>query len=383
MALITNSSESVGPSESVGTHKETHAALRIAMVAPPWFELPPRGYGGTEAVVASLVDQLVDRGNDVTLIASGRHRTKATTFVQVYEEPPSHLLGSPMPEVIAAAEAARAIDGLDVDIVHDHTLAGPLLARGRTTPTVVTMHGPATGENGDYYERLGRSVDLVAISDAQRASNPALNWVGTVYNGVDVSSFPYVEEKDDYVLWIGRFSPDKAAHLAIDAARSIGRRIILAGKLNEPREHEYFNDEIAPRLGLDATYIGEADAARKRELYSHAYCLAFPIQWDEPFGMVMVEAMACGTPVVATRRGSVPEVIEDGVSGFIVDTMDEFAAALARAGELKPADCRARALAKFDLPVMAAGYEQLYRVLSEGSLSIKSLTATEVSFGAL
>lgn len=335
--------------------------LRIAMVAPPWFELPPRGYGGTEAVVAALVDQLVARGHHVTLIGAGRHRTAAQRFVPVFDDPPSAELGNPMPEVIHAAAADQVIRGLEVDLVHDHSLAGPLLARGRTVPTVLTMHGPVTGRSGEYYERLGRAVHLVAISDAQRRLNTALHWVDTVHNAIDVSSFPFRRDKDDYVLWLGRFSPDKGAHLAIDAARAAGRRIVLAGKLNEVPEREYFEEAVRPRLGRDAEYVGEADATLKRELFSGARCLVFPIQWEEPFGMVMIEAMACGTPVVATRRGSVPEVVAHGRTGVVVDAVEDVPAAILRAEELDPAAARAHVTARFDLPVMAAGYERAYR----------------------
>jgi len=341
--------------------------LRIAVVAPPWFELPPNGYGGTETVVAGLVDQLVARGHEITLIASGRHRTAAQHFVPMYDVPPSHLLGSPMPEVQAAAAAAAALEGADVDVVHDHSLAGPLLARGRDVPTVVTLHGPSTGANGLYFETLGHTVGVVGISAAQQRLNPRLNWTGVVHNAIDVSSFPFRSEKDDYVLWLGRFNPDKGAHLAIDAARAAGRRIILAGKLNEPAEHDYFEEAVRPRLGrqrgVDAEYVGEADAVLKRELFSRAACFAFPIQWEEPFGMVMVEAMACGTPVAALRRGSVPEVVADGLSGIVVDDLGSFPDALRQAIELDPAACRAHVERHFDLPVMAEGYEQVYRLL--------------------
>ncbi|WP_022882097.1 glycosyltransferase family 4 protein [Gryllotalpicola ginsengisoli] len=357
-----------------GLAADGRPALKIAMIAPPWFELPPRGYGGTEAVVAALVDGLVARGHEVTLIGAGEHRTAATRFHQVYPAPPTERLGTPMPEVIAAAEAARALEGLEIDLVHDHTLAGPLLARGRTQPTVVTMHGPVTGEGGDYHERLGRTVDIVAISDAQRRLNPRLNWVGTVHNAIEVSTFPFREQKDDYVLWLGRFSPDKGPDLAIEAARAAGRRIVLAGKLNEPEERRYFDEVVRPLLGPGAEYVGEADAALKRELLSGARALAFPIQWEEPFGMVMIEAMACGTPVVALRRGSVPEIVEHSVSGFVVDDFRNFPRALELSDELDPAAARRHAEARFDVPVMAEGYERVYRMLVEGTSSIRRLT---------
>ncbi|OCG74360.1 glycosyltransferase family 4 protein [Microbacterium sediminis] len=351
-----------------GADASPRTPLRIGMVAPPWFALPPAGYGGTEAVVAGLVDALVARGHEVVLVGAGTNGTRAQEFHAAYDAPPTARLGEPVPEAIAAAFARRALEEAGVDIVHDNTLCGPLLAGGRAAPTVVTMHGPVAGENGRYHELLGRSVSVVAISDAQRRANPRINWCGTVHNAIDVASFPLRERKDDLLLWIGRFSPDKAPHLAIDAARAAGRRIVLAGKLNERAEHAYFDAEVRPRLGRDAEYVGEADAALKRELFAAARALVFPIQWEEPFGMVMVEAMACGTPVVATRRGSVPEVVAHGHTGVVVDPdagPRELAAAIAAAEELDPRECRRHAEQRFDLAVMAEGYERVYRSLLE------------------
>jgi len=288
--------------ETKDVEKGDGPPLRVAMVGPPWFEMPPAGYGGIESVVADLVDQLTDRGHEVVLIGAGEHRTRASRFIQVFPEPPTERLGDSVPEVMHAAAAAAALQDLDVDVVHDHTLAGPLLAPGRDIPTVVTMHGPVDGELGEYYATLGNTLDVVAISDSQRSINPRLNWVGTVHNAIDVSSFPFQERKSDYVLWLGRFNEDKGAHLAIEAAREAGIKLVLAGKCNEDAERDYFDAYVAPHLGPEVRYVGEADAEFKRELLGSARSLVFPIQWDEPFGMVMIEAMACGTTVVALRR---------------------------------------------------------------------------------
>lgn len=345
------------------THQATDRpvdSLRIAMIAPPWFELPPRGYGGVEAVVAHLVDQLVLRGHQVTLVSSGEHGTLAQDAYSVYDTAPSDRLGTPQPEVAQAAAAAALIDELDVDLVHDHSLAGPLTARGRVIPTVVTVHMRPTGDYVPYFRSLDRTAELVAISDAQRALLPGVNWAGTIHNAIDVASYEVREDKDDYVLWIGRFIEMKAPHLAIDVARAAGRRIVLAGKCSEPRERAFFEAEVAPRLGPDVEYVGEADAATKRELYAGARCLVFPLQWEEPFGLVMVEAMACGTPVVALRRGAVPELVPHGVGGFVVDDLEDMAKAVVEAEDLDPFDCRRIVEERFDLPVMAAGYERLF-----------------------
>jgi glycosyltransferase involved in cell wall biosynthesis len=334
--------------------------LRIAMVAPPWFEVPPQGYGGIEAVCAGLVDRLVARGHRVTLIGAGRDRTGAD-FVATFPEPPSARLGEPVPEVLHAAAAAQVLDVLDVDLVHDHTLAGPLLAAGRSVPTVVTVHGPVDGELGDYYRRLGDRVALVAISDAQRRAAADLPWVATVHNGVDVDAYPFTLDKDGFVLFLGRFGPEKGAHLAIDAARQAGRPILLAGKCSEPAERAYFLAEISPRMGQDVWLFGEAGAAAKRDLLSRARCLVFPACWEEPFGMVLIEALACGTPVVALGRGSVPEIVADGVTGFVCGDATELPAAIEAAGTLDPRRWRDRVRERFDLDAMVAGYEAVYR----------------------
>jgi glycosyltransferase involved in cell wall biosynthesis len=334
--------------------------LRIAMVAPPWFEVPPQGYGGVEAVCAGLVDRLVARGHQVTLIGAGRDRT-AADFVATFAEPPSVRLGEPVPEVLHSAAAARVLEEVEVDLVHDHTLAGPLLAVGRSVPTVVTAHGPVDGELGDYYRQLGDWVGLVAISEAQRRSAPDLPWVATVHNGIDVDAYPFREGKDEYVLFLGRFSPEKAPHLAIDAARASGRPIVLAGKCSEPAERAYFLREISPRLGPDVWLFGEAGAADKGELLSRARCLVFPVCWEEPFGMVLVEALACGTPVVALGRGSVPEIVVDGVGGVVCQDPAELPAGIEAAGRLDPRRWRSDLRERFGLAAMAAGYEAVYR----------------------
>jgi glycosyltransferase involved in cell wall biosynthesis len=337
------------------------------MVAPPWFELPPAGYGGIEAVVSDLVNGLTDRGTSVVLVGAGRNLTRAGTFHPTVATPPSELLGTPVPEVLHAARAAQFLYGQTVDLVHDHTLAGPLLAFGRRLPTVVTTHGPVTGDMGDYYESLGDAVGLVAISDAQRRANPRLNWVGTVHNAIDTAVWPFADRKDDYVLWVGRMCDDKAPHLAIDAARAARRHIVLAGKCTEPAEREYFAREIGPRLRDDVTFIDQATTEQKRELLAHAAAFLFPIQWDEPFGMVMIEAMVCGTPVVAFPRGAVPEVVVDGVTGILVHSVPELSTAIDAATALDPRACRRHVEEHFDLSVMAAGYEQIYRDVIESA----------------
>ncbi|RVX41591.1 glycosyltransferase involved in cell wall biosynthesis [Nonomuraea polychroma] len=341
--------------------------LHIAMIAPPWQDVPPRAYGGIEEMLASLVNGLDRRGHQVTLIGAGR-TTAPARFLSTYSRPPSERIGDPLPELLHAARARRLLAGLDADIVHDHSLAGPLTAACRAVPTVVTCHGPADGELGACYRELGADISLVAISDAQRRNAPGLDWVATVHNALDVDTYPFRPDKEEWVLWLGRFHPYKGAHLAIDAARAAGRNIILAGKLTEPTEHACFDTYIRPRLGPDATYIGEADAGRKRELLAAARCLLFPIHWEEPFGMVLIEAMACGTPVVALGRGAVPEVVADGRTGFVLHSAAQLPEAIQAIERIDPHACRKHVEQYFSAETMAAAYEQVYwRVLRSRS----------------
>nr|WP_275897108.1 glycosyltransferase family 4 protein [Amycolatopsis thermalba] len=338
--------------------------LRVAMVVPPYFDVPPKAYGGVEAVVADLADALVDRGHQVTLIGAGRPGTKAR-FVPVWDRTVPELLGEPYPEVIHAIAARRAVQRLaateGVDVVHDHSLAGPLNAPAYGVPTVATVHGPVGEDMARYYAELGDDVHLVAISNRQRELAPGLNWIGTVHNALRLADWPYQSEKDDYALFLGRFHPDKAPHLALQAAHRAGLRLVLAGKCAEPIEKEYFEREVRPRLTENDHVFGVADATAKRELLAKARCLLFPIQWEEPFGMVMIEAMACGTPVVALRSGAVPEVVVDGVTGLVRDHPADLAQALRDVRHLDPAKCRAHVAEHFDVGGLGAGYEAAYR----------------------
>jgi glycosyltransferase involved in cell wall biosynthesis len=340
-------------------------SMRIATVAPPWLQVPPHGYGGIETICADLTDGLVARGHEVHLFGSGIDGTGAN-FVRTYEDLPIERIGEAGPEVIHAARVADALDRIEVDIVHDHSFAGPLLARGRAAPTVVTVHGPLDDELGTYFRLLGRSVHLVAISEAQRRTVPELNWTATVYNAIRVRDYPFRAGKDDFALFLGRMNPEKGAHIAIDVARKAGIRLLLAAKLNEPAEQAYFDEQVKPRLGDGVEWLGEADGPGKSELLAGARCLLFPLQWEEPFGLVMIEAMACGTPVVALRRGSVPEIVTDGVTGLVRDDTGDLPAALEAVGDIDPRACRERAENEFDLPVMVSRYEEVYRKLLAG-----------------
>ena len=341
--------------------------LRIVLVAPPYFDVPPSGYGGVEAVVADLADALIARGHQVTLLGAGRAGT-AARFVPLWDRTLPDRLGQPYPEVMNALKVRRAVaciaaaDG--IDIVHDHTFAGPLnepAYRGLGITTVVTVHGPIDDDLHPYYRELGDDVGLIAISDRQRELAPDLNWVGRVHNALRVQDWPFRADKQDYALFLGRFAPYKGAHLAVRAAHEAGIPLVLAGKCDEPAEKAYFEQEVRPLLTDSDHFFGPADAVSKRKLLAGARCLLFPVLWEEPFGMVMIEAMACGTPVVALRAGAVPEVVIDGVTGLIRDRPAELPAAIERSASLDPAACRRHVAANFGVTQFGSGYEQIYQ----------------------
>ncbi len=342
------------------------APLHIVMVAPPYFEVPPAGYGGVEAVVAQLADALVARGHQVTLLGAGRPGTTAR-FIPVWDDILAERLGDPFPEVLNALKVRRIITELAqterIDVVHDHTFAGPLNAPMYSAlgiPTVVTVHGPVDGEAQEYYTSLTDTAQFVAISDRQRSLAENLNWVGRVYNTVRPAEWPFQTRKQDFALFLGRYAPYKGPDLALHAAHESGIPLVLAAKMNEPPEKAYFESAVRPLLRDTDFVFGEADQIAKRLLLASARCLLFPIRWEEPFGIVMIEAMACGTPVVALRGGAVEEVVDHGVTGIICDDPAELPAAIAAADDLDPAACRRRVVERFSVDQLGAGYEAAY-----------------------
>jgi glycosyltransferase involved in cell wall biosynthesis len=337
------------------------APVRIALIAPPWYMVPPEGYGGIEWVVALLADGLTDRGHEVTLFAPSGSRTKARLVSPLGEQPPPESIGNPWFEASHAMSAYE--EGERFDLLHDHT--GPVgVSIGAVTdrPIVHTLHGPFTPETLMLYSRIARHLWFVAISENQRSMGPTdLRWAGVVYNGIPMDNYPYREHKEEFLFFLGRADEEKAPHLAIEAARRAGRRLVMCVTRKNQREQRYWAEQVEPLLGDDVEVHGECDQRQKADLLARARALVFPIQWQEPFGLVMTEAMACGTPVVAWRNGSVPEVVDDGVTGFIVESMDELVQAIDRVGDLDPRVLRAHVEKRFSAEAMVAGYERAYR----------------------
>jgi glycosyltransferase involved in cell wall biosynthesis len=341
--------------------------LRIAVLAPPWFAVPPSGYGGIEWVVALLADGLVDAGHDVTLFASGDSRTKAR-LAAVYDTAPSQHIGRTFWElrhVLSCYERAE-----DFDVINDHS--GPpaaAIGQGSPTPVVHTIHGPLDGEPGRLYESLNRAapdVGLISISMNQRIPKPHFNWIANCPNALDLSVYPCKPHRGEYLFFLGRMSHDKGAHRAVAVALESGLPLKIAGKLREPKEREYFEEYVEPHVGHHGIeYLGEVNHGQKVELLQDARATLFPIEWEEPFGLVMIESMACGTPVIGTRHGAVPEVIDHGRSGIIVDHYRQMAAALDESDELDPMECRRYVEEQFSSERMVADYVDAYRAAIE------------------
>jgi glycosyltransferase involved in cell wall biosynthesis len=344
--------------------------LRIAQVAPLHERVPPKLYGGTERVVGALTDELVRRGHQVTLFASGDSQTSGDLTSPVDRalrlDPDA---GDPVAaHVLELAQVFERADEFDLIHCHVDYLAFPF-GRLVRTPTVHTLHGRLDLPHFVPLFRHLRDVAVVSISDAQRAPLRSLdvNWVGTVHHGVALESYPYDEEGGDYLAFLGRISPEKRPDLAIAVAKRLAIPLRIAAKV-DPKDRAYFDTEIRPMLDDPLIqFVGEIDETAKAKFLGGAMALLFPIDWPEPFGLVVIEAMACGTPVVARPCGSVPELIDAGRTGFVVDTFDELVDAVKRVRTLDRAACRRHVEARFSIRRMVDDYESVYRHLTADS----------------
>ena len=341
--------------------------MRIAQIAPLYESVPPFAYGATERVVAYLTDELVARGHEVTLFASADSTTRARLIpvcpkglwrdAEVWDTLTHH--------VRQLAQVIRHADEFDIAHFHGEPLhfacAGRLPCR-----TLTTLHGRLLPRDHGPLFREFAAAPLVSISHSQRAPVPHANWAGTVYHGLPPTEFELQRSAGSYLLFLGRMMPEKRPDLAVEIARRSGWPLKLAARIH-PGERGYFRDVIEPLLARSrgfTEYLGEVGGTIRRDLLANARALLLPIDWDEPFGMVMIEAMACGTPVIAFRRGAVPEVLEHGVSGFIVDNVDEAVDAVSRIDEIGRDACRRAFEQRFTAGRMTDEYLQIYESLT-------------------
>jgi glycosyltransferase involved in cell wall biosynthesis len=343
-------------------------SLRIAQVAPPYEAVPPHRYGGTERVVSYLTEALVARGHDVTLFATGDSRTNAR-LVPIAEHP---LRENCTLEELKSLSVPAMLDVVatvlshadDFDIIHWHIDFFPwAFTSSINTPSVTTMHGRLDLPFLATVFNQHPDTAVVSISDHQRTPLAHIqpNWVGTVYNAVPVTDFPFKSTPGDYFLFLGRINTDKRPDWAVEIAKQTGIPLKVAAKV-DPYDQDYYETEIKPLFDHPLVeFVGEANEEEKRELLVNARALLFPIDWPEPFGMVQIEAMACGTPVLAMRRGAVPEVVEHGVTGLIGDSLEELIALAPQLVHLDRRVVRQMVEHRFSAETMARGYEAIYR----------------------
>lgn len=341
--------------------------MRIVVIAPPWVAVPPTAYGGTEAVLDTLARGLRRAGHDVVLFTTG----DSTCDVPRDSVLPRAIgvgKGGSATELRHVIHAYQAVIDADADIVHDHTLVGPVYAdRLVGLPVVTTNHGPFQSELGDYYRAIAGGTPIIAISHHQASTASGIPLAAVIHHGVDPERFPAGVGDGGYAVFLGRMCAEKGIPAAIGAARRAGIPLRIAAKMSEPAELLYFEHHVRPLLGGDIEYIGEVGGAEKSDLLGGAVCLLNPIAWPEPFGMVMIEALACGTPVVATPMGAAPEIVEHAKTGFVCSGEDALARAVISSADLDRNDCRKVVAGRFSADRMVVDHLALYEKVIGGS----------------
>lgn len=344
------------------------------MIVSPWYPVPPNGYGGIELMAYLLATELQHRGHEVSVI--GQQGSKGQ-FESLSIAPEHWIDQLGTQDEVARSQlflfrAYETLEQREFDIVHDHAgLAGMLLGAcvKQIPPVVATVHGPTTAVELDFIRAVDQRVHLVAISRSQQGLAAGVNWQGVVHNAVDPSHYTAIVDptkKGDYLVQLARICPDKGQAVAIEIARRLGMRLVLAGKVDDG-DREYFESQVGPHLGDSVVWIENVSGEEKRQLLACARAMLFPIQWDEPFGIAMVEAMVSGTPVIATARGAANEVVEPGVTGWLADDVDGMVEAFSRLGEIDLRRCVETAGFRFGPARMADGYEAIYERAVEAS----------------
>lgn len=348
--------------------------LKIALVAPFEERVPPKKYGGTELVVYNLAEELVKMGHDVTLFASGDSATSAK-LVKCTTKGIRSIRASSNPRINAALtyggllKALKAFTNTQFDVIHNH-LGWPFfpLTPYLNAPVVTTLHNSLRKQYARYFEEIYMynqfvKMPLISISKSQKHGLSGYNFVGTVHNGVQIEKFPFKPNSKDYLLFLGRLSPEKGPEQAISIAKKTGHKLIMVGKVNS-FERDYFRQKVKPLIdGKQIVFLGEvtSDSKTKVRLLQNAKALLAPIKWDEPFGLVSVEAMACGTPVITIDRGSSPEIVVDRKTGYLCNSFKEMAERVGAISQIKRIDCRHHVERSFSSSHMAKGYLKIYQ----------------------
>ncbi|MCW2516491.1 MAG: glycosyl transferase group 1 [Mycobacterium sp.] len=337
----------------------TQEALKVGLLAPPWAATPPPSYGGTESVVCQLALGLTAAGHEVLLYATGDSTARVPIAYTMATADWDHVGRGEieLPHVMGGYEALAGCD-----IIHDHTLLGPAWALASGYDRVVTTcHGPFSGELRAIYRRYGKRLPVVAISHDQASHAPEIAVDRVIHHGLDPDEYPVGGGNGDYLLFLGRMTPDKGVREAILAARAAGEPLVIAAKNREPVEQAYFSEQIMPLLTDDVNFVGEVTGTAKLALLGAAKALLNPIQWAEPFGLVMIEAMACGTPVIACPKGAAPEIVDHGSTGFLCADAAELVTAIRCVDQLNRESCRAAVVQRFSTTRMVADHLALYQ----------------------
>ncbi len=343
------------------------------MIVSPWYPVPPVGYGGIELMAYNLARELQIRGHQVCVIGQQGSKGPFETVAVAPESWTSQLgtLDQQSRECLFLYRAYHIVQRRAFDVVHDHSgLPGILVGAtsGLATPVVATLHGSLSEAEGEFLAAVDDDVHLVAISRSQQEQVASVKWRRVVNNAVDPFEYRPVapEEKEDYLVQLARINPSKGQHLAIEFARRVGVRLVLAGKI-DPDSNAYFENEVKPHLGDDVAWVENVVGVEKARLLARAKAMIFPIQWEEPFGMAMVEAMVSGTPVIAMARGAASEVVEPGITGWLAEDLDGLVEAYSRLGEIDLQLCVKRASERFGLAQMADGYQSVYETAIQES----------------
>ena len=333
--------------------------MKIAQVAPLWIPVPPYTYGGTEFVVSLITEELVKRGHEVTLFAAGDSKTSAR-LIPIW--PKSLWRAKPrVPHAIFNLLYRKVYQMRhEFDIVHDHCeFYTPFLDSLLDTPIVSTIHHPMYEEMVILFKKFP-FINYVAISKNQRKSAPGVNFVKTIYHGLPLEKYEFNDSPRDYLLWLSKISPGKGTLEAIKIAKMAGEKLVLAGVIPKDQQ-DFFKFRVAPLIdGKQIQFVGSANFKKKIELFKNAKAFLYPIKRDEPFGLVVIESMACGTPVLSYKEGAIPELIKDGKTGFLVSNKEEMVQAIKKIGTIKRKDCRRRVIEKFGIEKMVNKYESLY-----------------------
>lgn len=349
--------------------------LKIAQVSPLWYPVPPKGYGGTEWVVSKLTEELIKRGHKVTLFASGDSKTKAKLISVVKK----NLYSMGVPWLFDSYNILNLVEAFsraqEFDIIHTHIdVYDPIFRASSPVPSVATLHNPfwpkGKKQKGQWHAYYGRvllynrfpKLSYVAISDSYRKQCPAkIKFAKTIYHGVDISGLKFNPKGGDCLVWIGRLAQNKGAHIAIKIAKKLNLKLVLAGKAVSPENKKYLEKDIKPSLTKKIKFIGEIKSDQEKSKFlGNAKAFLYPLQWEEPFGITMIEAQACGTPVIAFKRGSVPEVVKNKKTGFVVKTEKEMMKAIKNISKIKRKDCRRFVENNFTIQKITDKYEKVY-----------------------